>query len=612
MRPMPSLTSPRSAIDQLLFQGVDLARQGRFAEALPILQTVLNKAPRPNERWPGLPIALASHALALHQTGEPDQALLQQSRLLALNPGNAEARANFLVMLRAAGGRLPDCPQFREQLLKLPASDDPSEQAAIFGLALLADRQFKSTAERILNSDARTLGELLVRRKLNPVLLAPLLQQALHQAPIPLPFFETLLGKLRAAFLGLLARPPAGYRPGRKEYEFLGALAHHYWIAEYASAVSQEEEAVLASLDPTNSDSAEQACASLVAHALYAPPNSLQDWPNAARLMPESFGALLAACHEHDDEVVRRKSIVALTPIAEGISEAVRAQYEANPFPRWRQRLAIAPRRAAVWLSGQSQALRPQAAWETPIDLLVAGCGTGLEAISLAAQIDTRRLLAIDLSRASLAYATKMAEKHGLDRSIEFRQADLLCLNEPAACFDMITASGMLHHLADPLAGWRVLARLLRPGGIMAVSLYSETARRVIIRARQLIAERGLNSSPPEMRRLRAEILRGEHPELTPLTRWRDFYSLSMFRDLVFHAQEHCFSLPRIGEALAALKLDFAGMQGCAAPVLQAFRLQFPNDPQGLDLAHWHAFEMRHPQTFAGMYRLLLQKPETT
>ena len=561
---MSALTTLRPTIEQLLFQGVELVRRGRFAESLPILQKALDKAPHPTERWPGLRVALASHALALHQSGEPAQALRQQSRLLALNRGDDEARANFLVLLRAAGRHLPDDPQFRMQLLQLPETDDPSELSGFLGLALLADRQFKSTAERIIESDRKKLDELLLRRKLNPVLLSPLLQRALVLAPIPLPFFANLLDKLRTAFLCLLTKPPAGFRFGCKEYVFLDALALHYWIAEYASDVTPEEETVLASLPPANPDNTEQAGAILVAHTLYAPPNTLPNWPDAARLMPEGFAPLLTACQEHDAEVASRKRIVALTPISQGISEAVRAQYEANPFPRWHQRRRLVRRP------------EPGASSTNLLDSADRPAG--------------RRL------------------RHG-SRSHLAGRADLLHLDEPAASFDMITASGMLHHLADPLAGWRILTHLLRPGGVMAVSLYSETARSTIIDARRLIAERGLAATPTDMRRLRAKILRGEHPELMPLTGWRDFYNLSMFRDLAFHAQEHCFSLPRIGAALAALKLDFAGMQGCTEPVLQAFRLQFPNDPQGLDLGHWHAFEMLHPRTFAGMYRLLLQKP---
>ncbi len=31
--------------------------------------------------------------------------------------------------------------------------------------------------------------------------------------------------------------------------------------------------------------------------------------------------------------------------------------------------------------------------------------------------------------------------------------------------FDLIECVGVLHHLGDPLAGWRVLVSLLKPGG---------------------------------------------------------------------------------------------------------------------------------------------------
>jgi hypothetical protein len=33
----------------------------------------------------------------------------------------------------------------------------------------------------------------------------------------------------------------------------------------------------------------------------------------------------------------------------------------------------------------------------------------------------------------------------------------------------------VLHHLAEPTAGWRVLVSLLRPGGRMCIGLYSKT-----------------------------------------------------------------------------------------------------------------------------------------
>ena len=73
--------------------------------------------------------------------------------------------------------------------------------------------------------------------------------------------------------------------------------------------------------------------------------------------------------------------------------------------------------------------------------------------------------------------------------------------------FDHIESVGVLHHLDDPLAGWRNLVTLLRPGGLMMIGLYSEIARQDIIAARALIAEKGYTSSPEDIRRCRRDII---------------------------------------------------------------------------------------------------------
>ena len=85
-------------------------------------------------------------------------------------------------------------------------------------------------------------------------------------------------------------------------------------------------------------------------------------------------------------------------------------------------------------------------------------------------------MLAIDLSRASLAYATAKTRALGLE-TIAYAQADIMRLGAIEQRFDLIESVGVLHHLADPYAGWRVLLSLLRPGGFMRIGLYSEIAR---------------------------------------------------------------------------------------------------------------------------------------
>src|SRR3989338_8516117 len=73
--------------------------------------------------------------------------------------------------------------------------------------------------------------------------------------------------------------------------------------------------------------------------------------------------------------------------------------------------------------------------------------------------------------------------------SVEYAQADLLKLGSLERSFDVIESVGVLHHLADPWAGWQVLLSLLHPGGFMELGFYSAAARRNIVRIWEFIAE---------------------------------------------------------------------------------------------------------------------------
>src|SRR5262249_57044881 len=96
--------------------------------------------------------------------------------------------------------------------------------------------------------------------------------------------------------------------------------------------------------------------------------------------------------------------------------------------------------------------------------------------------------VAADLSLTRLFYAKRKTREVGLNH-IEYAQADILQLESIARVFDVIEASGVLHHLADPFAGWRLLLSLLRLGGFMRLGLYSKIARQDLVDARRFIAE---------------------------------------------------------------------------------------------------------------------------
>src|SRR5205085_12512775 len=135
--------------------------------------------------------------------------------------------------------------------------------------------------------------------------------------------------------------------------------------------------------------------------------------------------------------------------------------------------------------------------------------------------------------------------------TIDYAQADIMRLGALRRQFDLIESAGVLHHLADPYAGWRVLLSLLRSGGLMRIGLYSEIARRGVVAARALVAQAGYGSTPEEIRRFRLELMQRDDEIARSILEFRDFYSMSECRDLVFHTQEHRVTLPAIKDFLA-------------------------------------------------------------
>jgi SAM-dependent methyltransferase len=246
---------------------------------------------------------------------------------------------------------------------------------------------------------------------------------------------------------------------------------------------------------------------------------------------------------------------------------------------------------------------------ESP-EILVAGCGTGQHALITASRFSNARLLAVDLSLNSLSYAMRKTKELGFS-SIEYAQADIMELGNLGRRFDLIESVGVLHHLDDPLAGWRVLVDLLRSGGLIMIGLYSEAARQHIIKGRALIAKEGYTSSPEDIRRCRQDIItkaEGGNPEMANICKSKDFFSISECRDLLFHVQEHRFTLPQIEAALAPLELKFLGFEMQDKKALRKFRKSHPSRSALTSLALWHEFELKNPKTFGGMYRFWCKK----
>ena len=185
-------------------------------------------------------------------------------------------------------------------------------------------------------------------------------------------------------------------------------------------------------------------------------------------------------------------------------------------------------------------------------------------------------------------------------------QADILDLSKLNKKFDIIESGGVLHHMHDPLAGWSTLTECLNTGGLMKIGLYSELARQHFVKIRNEIRQKRIKSNYADMRTFRDIISESEENHHTLIRTSSDFYSLSTLKDLLFHVQEHRFTIPQIKDYLDKLGLKFCGFE--AARIVRNFKIEntHPEDPYDLD--KWQVFEEANPRTFAGMYQFWCQK----
>ena len=393
------------------------------------------------------------------------------------------------------------------------------------------------------------------------------------------------------------------------------ALAQQCFINEYAWIMSVEEaekvsrlvEIAKLAVDSGNAPTPQV----LLVIASYQPLSSMP-FADAVRDMawPDSFRSVIRQqIDEVRQEVDWRAVLPRHTVIDQDTSWKVQQQYEENPYPRW-VKSSLVP--APLALEDRLRTQIPHARFQPmrrsgTVDVLIAGCGSGRHPIESASLYSNARVLAIDLSASSLAYAMRKSHEMGL-RNVEYAQADILRLSVLDRRFDLIESVGVLHHLADPEAGWRSLLQLLRPGGFMLVGLYSEIARSPVVAARQFIAHQGYLATPQGIRECRAAIMGADCPEaLSHLAAFGDFYGLSACRDLLFHVQEHRTTLPAIAALLDELSLDFVGLH-VEPDVLRRFRTRFAEDESVHDLYLWHQFETENPSTFVGMYQFWVQK----
>ena len=521
------------------------------------------------------------------------------------------SKALFVRLVKAGTG----CTnRFVRQYLIRALSDPWCRTAQLVPASLewiRSDHEVRGCMERAVAAWPAPLSkaELFGTKGLAALAADDLLGAVLENTPAAGLDFEHFLALARRALLLDVLSAKYPDEADASLLRFCCAIARQCHINEYVYAVSTEEHDGFTELRDAISGRLAEAKPVpdvwVAAFACYSPLTSLRDCQRLAEVMrePPLAGLFLRQVKEPIQEDNYRATLPQLTPIDDATSKRVWNQYEDHPYPRWVRAPSIdgAVPYGAFLASELGLDSPGFARRDAKIDVLIAGCGTGQQSIQTAQRFSAARILALDLSTASLAYAQRKTRELGI-ANIEYAQADILRLGSIGKTFDFIECVGVLHHLEDPMAGWRILRSLLRPGGVMHIGLYSELARRDIAAAQNLVIAQGYAPTTDGIRQFRLDLqLVDRWRPFRWLTAVEDFYDTSGCRDLLFHAREHRFTLPQIKAALAELELDFLKFN--LDPAAQhRYSRQYPGELSRADLNCWAQFEMENPGTFLGMY----------
>ena len=601
------------AIEAAFREGQEHVRSKRLDMAAAVFQRILASDP---EHAP-------SHerlGTLYHVQGNTDQAIAHFRAVVRLKPDDPMLMQRLVQSFRGITSTQPD-ELLRSDLVLCLENETVDHQHLLWvSLAVLrATTDIRNLLECSAGSDTPSTMDAIRDGMYAPLVSDRLLILLLQQVTIQDIHFERFFTTTRHALLRLFGDPSRDFLTSDDWLEFAAALAHQCFLNEYVYAQTDDEAQRLVVLrhwlENIKLEDLNRSEIRLAIFGAYMPLGSLAN-AEALTVMSEGQPPKPTSKLVHRQIVepnIERdlfSEIEGKATFDNAVSLRVRCQYEENPYPRW---LRI-PNLSSVSPGSVIRTALPQVPGDTislpqELRVLVAGCGTGRHAIYCATRYRGATVLGIDLSVASLAFATRKSDELNLE-NIEFSHLDILCADELGETFDLIESVGVLHHLEDPLQGWQILTDILAPGGYMNICLYSEAGRRAIVAAKCVIDEHGFAPTIDGIRQGRAVLKSLPEASLAgSVVNLRDFYAMSACRDMLFHVQEHRFDLLRLSGYVDQLGLEFLGFQVKTPAVMEAYHARFPDDTRATSFENWRRFECEHPLTFMGMYNMWFRKP---
>jgi SAM-dependent methyltransferase len=199
----------------------------------------------------------------------------------------------------------------------------------------------------------------------------------------------------------------------------------------------------------------------------------------------------------------------------------------------------------------------PDREYNPDMDILVAGCGTN-QAACFAFTNPSAKVVGTDVSQPSLDHQQYLKDKHGL-KNLELQLLPIEELATLGLDFDLVVATGVLHHLADPRQGMASLAERVRRDGIVSAMVYGKYGRIGVDLLASVFGELDLRQDISSAQAVREAIaaLPTDHPVKSYLKFAWDVNSDAGVVDTFLHARQRSYSVEECLDLITSSGLVF-------------------------------------------------------
>jgi len=246
------------------------------------------------------------------------------------------------------------------------------------------------------------------------------------------------------------------------------------------------------------------------------------------------------------------------------MSESPRADVVAQQYSKWTypepiQNLEAWNANNWQWFdpSHAHRILWPDRPLQPDMDILIAGCGTN-QAAQIAYTNRAAKVLAVDVSQPSLDHEKFLKEKYGL-KNLELHLLPIEEVPSLGRDFDLVMSTGVLHHMADPEAGMKALAEVLRPDGVAAIMLYARYGRAGVELMQAIFRDMGLRQDEESLALVKAALnsLAPSHPVKSYMNIAPDLQFDAGMVDTFLHGRDRSYTVDDCLDLVSSAGLVF-------------------------------------------------------